>query len=170
MKNLTKSLVAIGLSVPMVFTAGVAQAAPGVDAESLQYMVAEEKLAHDVYVTLGEAFSLRVFDNIARAELTHMEAVRDLLETYNIKDPTVGDKLGVFDDPNLQALYNKLVKDGLESRTAALQAGVTIEKLDIADLKDSLEVNSAADVERVLNSLLRGSYRHLDAFERNLAR
>jgi hypothetical protein len=99
-----------------------------------------------------------------------MEAVRDLLETYNIKDPTVGDKLGVFDDPNLQALYNKLVKDGLESRTAALQAGVTIEKLDIADLKDSLEVNSAADVERVLNSLLRGSYRHLDAFERNLAR
>jgi hypothetical protein len=180
MNNLTKSLVAIGLSVPMVLAGGVAQAAPGlnapganasgVDTKSLQYMVAEEKLAHDVYVTLGEAFSLRVFDNIARAELTHMEAVRDLLDTYNIVDPTVGDKLGVFDDPDLQALYNKLVKQGLESRTAALQVGVVIEKLDIADLKESLEENSAADVERVLNSLLRGSYRHLNAFERNLSR
>ncbi len=175
MNDLTKSLVAIGLSIPMVLASGVAQAAPGanasgVDTKSLQYMVAEEKLAHDVYVTLGEAFSLRVFDNIARAELTHMEAVRDLLDTYNIVDPTVGDKLGVFDDPDLQALYNKLVKQGLESRTAALQVGVVIEKLDIADLKESLEENSAADVERVLNSLLRGSYRHLNAFERNLSR
>jgi hypothetical protein len=116
MKNLKKSLIAIGLTVPMIFAGGVAQAAPGVDAKSLQYMVAEEKLAHDVYVTLGEEFSLRVFDNIARAELSHMEAVRGVLDTYNIVDPTVGDKLGVFDDPNLQALYNKLVTQGIESR------------------------------------------------------
>lgn len=170
MKNIKRSVIAVAMVFPFLFVTGAAQAATDVDVKSLQYMVAEEKLAHDVYVTLGEAHSMRVFENIARAELTHMNAVRDLLDTYNIKDPTVGDKLGVFDDPKLQALYDKLVKDGLQSRSAALKAGVTIEKLDIADLKDSLEANSAADVDRVLESLLRGSYRHLAAFERNLAR
>ncbi len=172
MKNLKKSAVAIAMVVPVAFgaAAGAAQAATGVDADSLQYMVAEEKLAHDVYVTLGDAYSLRVFDNIARAELTHMEAVRDLLDTYGIKDPTVGDKIGEFDDPTLQALYDKLVAQGLESRTDALEVGVAIEELDIADLKESLDANTAADVERVFNALLRGSYRHLDAFERNLGR
>ncbi len=46
-----------------------AQAATKPDAEELQYMVAEEKLAHDVYVTLGEEYGLRIFTNIARSEM-----------------------------------------------------------------------------------------------------
>ena len=35
----------------------------------------EEKLARDVYVALGDRWGLRVFENIARAEQRHMDAV-----------------------------------------------------------------------------------------------
>lgn len=170
MRKSRKIMTAFLVVAPLILAPVGAQASTSVDKEALQYMVAEEKLAHDVYVTLGGAFSLRVFDKIARAELTHMSAVRGLLETYGITDPTVGDKVGEFDDPTLQALYDSLVKEGLESRTAALEVGVTIEEMDIADLKAFLNENTAVDVERVLNSLLRGSQRHLNAFENNLGR
>lgn len=170
MKKSRKLMTALLLVTPLVLAPVGVQAVTSVDKQALQYMVAEEKLAHDVYVTLGDEFSLRVFDNIARAELTHMQAVRGLLETYGIKDPTVGDKVGVFDDPKLQALYDSLIEKGLESRSAALEVGVQIEEMDIADLKELLKENTAVDVERVLNSLLRGSKRHLNAFENNLGR
>ena len=34
------------------------------DAASLAYMVQEEKLAHDLYVTLGEEWDLRIYDTV----------------------------------------------------------------------------------------------------------
>jgi len=42
--------------------------------------------------------------------------------------------LGVFDDPELQALYTKLIHGGSESLIDALRVGVFIEITDIADL------------------------------------
>jgi hypothetical protein len=44
------------------------------EAASLQFMREEEKLAHDVYVTLYEQWGLRVFNNISRSEQQHTEA------------------------------------------------------------------------------------------------
>ena len=40
------------------------------EAASLQFMREEEKLAHDVYVTLYEQWGLRVFNNISRQRAT----------------------------------------------------------------------------------------------------
>jgi hypothetical protein len=45
-----------------------------------------------------------------------------------------------------------------------MQVGVTIEKLDIADLDTALAANPAADVTAVLDLLRVGSERHLAAF------
>ena len=50
----------------------------------LQFMLEEEKLARDVYLTLGEAWGLNVFQNISRAEQTHMDAVASLLQRYGV--------------------------------------------------------------------------------------
>lgn len=79
-----------------------AQAATQPDAAALQCMVAEEKLAHDVYVMLGEAYGVRVFINIARSDTQHQSAIATLLDRYGIINPTLNDKVGVFDDPKLQ--------------------------------------------------------------------
>ena len=130
----------------------------------LQYLIEEEKLAHDVYVTLGDAWGLRVFEQIAASETSHQDAVAGLLETYQIPDPRQ-DGVGEFSDPALQSLYDTLVAQGLASREGAIQAGITIEQTDIADLNARVST-APADVERVLESLLRGSENHLAAFER----
>ncbi|NPA47747.1 MAG: DUF2202 domain-containing protein, partial [Thermococci archaeon] len=46
--------------------------------DGLLYMVEEEKLAHDVYTKLYEKWHLQIFDNIAKSESTHVNAVRTL--------------------------------------------------------------------------------------------
>lgn len=145
-----------------------AQAATKPDAAALQYMVAEEKLAHDVYVTLGEEYGVRVFSNIARSETQHQSSVAKLLDLYGIKNPTLNDKVGVFDDPKLQNLYDDLIEKGMLSLQDALEVGVLVEKTDIADLKEILAGNEPAEVDRVLTQLLKASYNHLAAFERQL--
>ena len=43
---------------------------------NLTFMVEEEKLAHDLYVEFGDAWNLRVFDNIAGAETQHEDEVK----------------------------------------------------------------------------------------------
>jgi hypothetical protein len=134
--------------------------------QNLLYMVEEEKLAHDVYVALGEIYDARQFTTIPRAEVQHQESVRTLLERYQLDDPTVGMPPGEFVDDDLQALYDELVATGSVSLADAAAVGVTIEMTDIADLTEAIDATDAEDVAQVLSSLRDGSQRHLAAFER----
>ncbi len=135
-------------------------------ATMLQEMAAEEKLSHDVYVTLGNIFDVSTFDRISSSELRHQAALRTLMATYGVTDLTAGDAVGTFDDPAVQKLYNDLIAAGSVSIAAAAQAGITVEKLDMADLDVALAANPAADITRVLEILRSGSVKHLAAFER----
>lgn len=138
------------------------------EAASLQFMREEEKLAHDVYVTLYEAWGLRVFDNISRSEQQHTDAVAYLLDRYDISDPVTGNDLSEFSDAKLQALYDQLVAQGSKSMTDALKVGAAIEEIDILDLQKRLAGTDNAAIERVYTSLLAGSENHLRAFVGNL--
>ena len=166
-RRLLAGLAAAAVAVPVtLMSAGATQAATLSDdtVEMLQYMVAEEKLARDVYTVLGDRYDVAVFDNIARSEARHMASVEMLLDRYGIADPTDGDAAGSFDDATLQALYDDLVAKGLTSITAGAQAGITIETTDIADLDRAIATTQAADITRVLQSLRNGSENHLAAF------
>lgn len=133
-------------------------------ADLLQAMVAEEKVAHDVYVTLGDMYDVPTFDRIANSEDRHQDAVRTLLDAYGVTDPTVGDAVGEFDDPVFQAMYDDMVATGSKSLDAAAQVGITIEEVDIADLQQALDAGQPADITRVFSNLLSGSEKHLAAF------
>ena len=136
----------------------------------LIYMREEEKLARDVYTTLYEVWGQRIFSNIARSEQRHMDAVATLLDRYGIADPVVGNGVGEFTNPDLQALYDELVDQGSRSLAEALRVGVTIEKVDILDLQQELATVEHADIQRVYERLEQGSENHLRAFVSNLQR
>lgn len=132
----------------------------------LRYLVEEEKLAGDIYALAKSLYGDRVFANIARAEDSHADQVRLLLERYEVADPTKGRATGTFQDRALQKLYDRLATQVRKSRADAVKAGVLIEKTDIADLKVLLARDLPADVEQVAENLLAGSERHLAAFRR----
>ena len=140
------------------------------EAEGLQFMVEEEKLARDVYLTLYEKWNFRIFQNIARAEQTHMDAIRTLLDRYDIEDPTIGSEIGEFTNPDLQALYDNLVDIGSESLADALAVGGDIEEIDIVDLEEYIAETDKADILQVYERLLWGSENHLRAFVPNWER
>ena len=135
--------------------------------EALLFMREEEKLARDVYLTLGEKWpELAIFTNIAASEQKHMDAVLQLLVKYSLTDPADGP--GVFVDADLKKLYGQLVEKGLNSIVDALEVGIIIEEEDIADLEYYLGLTDKKDIKQVFENLLEGSKNHLDAFDRNL--
>ena len=167
-RHLTALAAGVTIAVPLAL-ASMAPASAAVSTDTaamLQAMVAEEKLAHDVYVTLGDLYSVRSFDAIASAEARHQSAVRYVMAVHDVVDLTEGDPVGTFDDPAVQKLYDDLVEQGSTSLTAAAQVGMTIERMDIADLDDALAADPPADVARVLAGLRSGSEKHLSAFTR----
>ena len=140
------------------------------ESDALQYMREEEKLAHDVYVTLYDLWGLRVFSNIAASEQQHTTAVATLLSRYGVSDPATGNAVGEFTDPALQQLYDDLIVQGSISVVEALKVGAAIEEIDILDLQDRVATTTNADILRVYSNLTAGSENHLRAFTSNLQR
>lgn len=149
---------------------GELEAGPATEEETallLSYLIEEEKLAHDVYTVLYEEYQSQVFGNILESETKHQDQVLVLLDTYGLEDPR-SDELGVFNDPELQELYDTLIAKGMLSETDAFEVGVMIEEKDIADITYQLETASEQDVIETLERLRSGSENHLRAFNKQL--
>ena len=140
------------------------------EAEALQFMREEEKMARDVYLALYAIWGVPVFDNIAASEQAHMDAVGYLLDSFGITDPAAGQAQGVFTNPDLQALHDQFVSQGSASLAAALLAAGAIEETDILDLQARLAQSENTAVIQVFENLLAGSENHLRAFAGNYER
>lgn len=157
----------------------------------LVFMREEEKLARDVYITLGMQFpDYQIFGNIDDSEQRHTCAVCDMLEKYGVDDPSTNDNVGVYTGedygPYFTEKYSELTTLGSRSALDALRVGALIEELDMKDINfcpteivaqdngiDS-EMDCGKiytdnpDVQRLLTSLLEGSENHLRAFVKNI--
>ncbi len=130
------------------------------DAASLAAMAEEERMAGDLYDELADAWDLRTFTMLAHAEDMHLRAVTGLMEAYGLDDPTEDAEPGVYEDADLQSLYDELLAQGTASETGALTVGALVEETDIADLR-------AQDVD---SGTVAAMYDHLEhASEHHLA-
>lgn len=161
------------IALLMGLSGAVVQAAPApakqaalsqAEIDGLLYMREEEKLAHDVYVTMYAKYRLTTFSNISSAETNHMSAVKTLLDRYGLPDPTKGKGVGVFSNQNLQSLYNALIAQGNQSLVEAIKVGGAIEEIDILDLEKYIAQTSRTDMVNVYTNIKSGSYNHLRAF------
>ena len=134
----------------------------------LVLMREEEKLARDVYNVLGEKWETEIFTNIAKSEQTHTDAIKVLLDRYNIEDPVKDDSIGIFTSPELDELYKNLVEQGESSLLDALIVGATVEDLDIKDLNELSAKTDNSDIIITYNNLNKGSRNHLRAFMRQI--
>src|SRR4030042_6160303 len=77
------------LLVMSITSVGYVQAAVLTDEEIywLTYMREEEKLARDVYIYLFDMYGSRIFGNISVSEQRHMDALKTLIDKYDIDDP-----------------------------------------------------------------------------------
>ena len=157
----------------------------------LEFMCEEEKLARDVYITLGTKYPQAiVFGKIDDSEERHKCAIADMLEKYGIPNPSTNDNVGVFTGKDygwyFTEKFNALVERGSISELEAMYVGAFIEELDIIDINQcpqvivetDNEINDVSecgkvytdkpDIQRVYGNLLAGSESHLRAYVRNI--
>lgn len=136
------------------------------ETEGILLMREEEKMARDAYIIFYQKWKQPIFTNISQAEQTHMDAVLLLVNKYSLTDPVGTNPVGIFINPDIQALYNDLTARGNQSYAEALKAGAAIEEVDIRDLQDLLNTDDVInkDIELVYSNLLKGSRNHLRSF------
>ncbi len=148
----------------------VSDPAIGLDQAEIDHLLfirEEEKLARDVYRVLSEKWGNPVFAKIAESEQAHMDAMAKLLAFYGIDDPVPNDEIGVFNDPNIGALFTWLSGLGSQSERDALLVGGYIEEYDILDIWKAYQETDEERIQRVYQNLYEGSYNHLHAFVYN---
>ncbi len=133
----------------------------------LLYMREEEKLARDVYLAMADLYTVPVFRNIAKSEQHHMNQVLCLLQHYQVPDPASQDT-GVFNNTELQSLYDNLVAQGSASLVGALTAGATIEDKDIFDLEEDMLLTENPAILNIFSKLSCASGNHIRAFSAHL--
>lgn len=132
------------------------------DQEDLLFLFEEEKMARDTYRYMDSLWSVNQFANIKESEQKHMDAIGTLLDKYEITYTI--QPVGIFNNSELQALYDQFISDGATNKNAALQIGATIEDMDIYDLKNYIEQFKQADIDQALEKLLCASGNHMRAF------
>ena len=137
--------------------------------DDIFWMREEEKLARDVYITLADEWGLQVHTLIVDSEQSHMDAMLQLVEKYDLEDPAT-DTVGTFTNDQLQAFHDDLVEWGLESVLDSLEVGCRIEEKDIKDIQVRLDRTDEPAIQRVYENLLAGARNHLRAFYRVLTR
>ncbi len=138
--------------------------------KELLYMIEEEKMARDFYVSMYEKWGLRPFGNIKNAEQKHMDAIESMLDKYGLSNPTKDAATGEFKNEKIKSLYLALLGQGNKSALDALKAAAEIEEVDIKDLMDAIKNTDNKDLAIVYNNLQRASENHLRAFTRNIKR
>lgn len=129
----------------------------------------EEKLAYDVYRYAFNKYGNSIFNNISNSELTHQSAVESLMDKYGIENPVKNMAPGQFENVELQSLYLQLTQKVDLSLADALEAGATIEDLDIDDLMKLLAETKKNDLISTYEMLTCGSRNHLRGFTSQLA-
>lgn len=136
------------------------------DVDKMLFMREEEKLANNVYVFFNYKFKRRVFENIAKSEIQHQNAIIWLIELFKIEIPEQT-PAGIFSSDDLQALYNRITQNSV-TVVDAFKAGAYIEEHDIADLKKSMSETGNEYVKKIYTNLKNASCNHLRAFVANL--
>jgi hypothetical protein len=161
-----KKIILAGIAIVLMTTSSLAaEALTQEQKDTLLFIYQEEKVARDVYITLGDYYTnQKVYANIQKSEQEHMDSAQVLCEKYGVDISNVYEEdIGVFVVPVLQELYDTLIAQGYQSELSGLMVGEYIELTDIDDLEHA-EIGMPSDVVKVYESLKAGSYNHLDAF------
>lgn len=170
MKNLIKYMVTVCISALLIMTNPLRSYSQITDADiaGLNYVLEEEKLAHDFYSEMYKKYNKKVFENIMNNEKVHMEMVQKLMNDLNIGINSPAQNPGEFSDRTIQVLFNDFITAGSYSFSDALRAAAMIEETDISDVRAQYSKTGDERVKALYDCLDISSQNHLRALVKSL--
>jgi len=135
-----------------------------VEKEGVKYIYEVEKLARDVYQYFYDKWETPVQNIISGSEQDHMDIMKELVDKYDLDDPTEGNGYGEFNNSDLQQLYYDLMESGLSAEVDALSTAAMIEEYDILEIRKYVNNTNRDDIISAYNKLTTGSENHLRVF------
>ena len=134
--------------------------------DMLFFIYQEEKVARDVYITLGKIYhNENIVELIRNAEKRHIDSARELCDTYGVETSHVDEEtVGKFESLVLQTLYDACIEQGEKSLIDALEVGEFIGNTEINDLEHA-SIGMPSDVVDVYEKLKKGNIKHSNAFQ-----
>jgi len=121
----------------------------------------EEKMARDLYNYAASKYSnINTFANITKSEQKHMDAIKALLDRYNIQAPS--------DYAKDNDLYNTLKAQIDKWEKEAIEVGITVEMVDIDNIAKDIKSTDNDDIKTILLRTGWASYNHLRGFMKAL--
>lgn len=137
------------------------------EANNLNLMREEEKMARDVYNTLFEQWPVQIFSSIASSEQKHMDKVKVFLDAYQLPD-SASVETGKFNNQKIQDLQDQFLAQGSQSEFEAFKAGAMVEEIDIHDLEIAIAETNNDELKLMYTQLMLASHNHLRAFSRQI--
>lgn len=127
----------------------------------------EEKMAFDLYGEFYERWSLNVFNTIQQREAKHVWCVERIMDNYGYKYRT-NTNTGLYQDKEIQKLYDELTVKGCISDLAALEAAAYIKEKHIAQLRERIRYQEDGYVVKVIFLMESAAQSHLKAFVKSI--
>ncbi len=127
-----------------------------IEIDLLKKQYEEEMMANELYASFYEKYKIETFKKISESEAKHMQAVKALLDRYDIPTPT--------NYVHIQDLYNSLKETWSKSEFQALEVWVKIEFVDIDDIVTAIKSTDNDDIKVVFTNIWGASYNHLRGF------
>jgi len=138
----------------------------------LIYLVKLEKMAYEVYTTLGQTYStMPILGNISEAEYRHWKVLQNLFVKYSETDPTKDGEvdlgIGLYNDDDMSDAYDEAITYGGVSLLQAMETGAIIEQLELDSLNNALGRTVLPDLTTIYNNFINADGAHLTAFEKH---
>lgn len=134
--------------------------------DMLFFIYQEEKVARDVYITLGKIYnSEKTFRLMQITEQRHLDCTRELCEFYGVDTSSVDESdIGAFESPVLKMLYDAYTEKGKSSFRDALEITEFIGASDV-DMLEHASIGMPSDVVSVYEKLKKGHMNHPNTYE-----
>lgn len=134
--------------------------------DMLFFIYQEEKVARDVYMTLGQMYNNEsTFGLMKMTEEKHLDCARRLCDIYGVDTSSVDESvIGAFESPLLKMLYDTYIEKGRSSLRDALEMAEFIGASDL-DMIEHASVGMPSDVVSVYEKLKKGSLNDSDISE-----
>ena len=123
----------------------------------------EEKMAYDLYGEFYERWSLSVFNTVQQREAKHVWCVERIMDNYGYKYRT-NKNTGLYQDKEIQKIYDEFTVKGCISDLAALEAAAYIKEKHIASLRERIRYQEDGYVVKVIFLMENAAQSHLKAF------